>query len=167
MLMTCPKCGKLLQGKEGDQCPDCKLFLQPPSRIRPRDDEDDPPVVSSPRAEERPVVVKTLRTVESGTGKGWITFLRGLLWVSFSLICFAGLYFSFGPLKNAILFATNDFGEYSGGLFLFGIAIFLVCVLVAFITLAAGMVALDIAENIRRSANNTSRILEILNQQEK
>lgn len=142
-------------------CQNCKKIIPNGMRSCPTcGDADDTPEISGAHAAERPVG-------EGGIGKRWIAFLRGLLWVSFSLICLAGLYYSFGPLKRAILFATNDLGEYSGGLFLSGIAILLVCVLVAFITLAAGMVALDVAENIRRSANNTSQILEILDRQEK
>lgn len=167
MLMMCPKCGKLVQGKEGDQCPDCKLFLQPPSRIRATDDEDDTSVVSGSPAAGHPAVAKRVKNGEAGTGERWITFLRALLWVSFGLFCFVDLYYSFRAFKSAIWDITNGLGEFAGSSLLAGITILLGGILVAFITLAAGMVALDVAENIRRSANNTSHILEILDRQGK
>ncbi len=166
MLMTCPKCGKLVQGKEGDQCSECKIFLRPPNRIQARD-EDDSPATPSPRTAERLVLAKIAKAGESGTGGRWIAFLRGLLWISFSLICFVALFYSFRSFTSAIWYVSNGLGEYAGHIFLYGIIILLGGILVAFIALAAGMVTLDVAENIRRSANNTSRILEILGQQEK
>ena len=104
---------------------------------------------------------------KTGTGERWIGFLRGLLWISFSLICLVALYYSFRFFTSAIWYVSNGLGKYAGDIFLSGIIVLLGGTLVAFIALATGMVTLDVAENIRRSANNTSRILEILGQQEK
>lgn len=111
MLMTCPKCGKLLQGKEGDQCPDCKLFLQPPDRIRPRDDEDDPRPVSRPRAAERPVVAKVAESRESNS------YVVSLV---ISIISFfASVFFVYQGFDKMTNYRNSDYGRsinaYVGG----------------------------------------------------
>lgn len=88
MLMTCPKCGKLVQGMEGDQCPDCKIFLRPPNRTQPRD-EDGSPAVSSPRTAERPVVAKVVTSREH-SGYGWLVLFSVISFLSSAFFIYQG-----------------------------------------------------------------------------
>lgn len=90
-----------------------------------------------------------------GKGGGWIGFLRVFLWVWFGLICLAGLIGFFGST------AAGGAGALLGLLFLAA------AVLIAFLSVAGGMVALDAAANIHRCATNSARILELLQQQKK
>lgn len=87
---------------------------------------------------------------QSGKGGGWIGLLRTFLWIYFGLICLVGL----------ILFI--GFSQAGDGGVLMGLLALAGCVLVAFISVAGGMVALDAAQNISRCATNSARILELL-----
>ena len=90
-----------------------------------------------------------------GKGGGWIGFLRVFLWIWFGLICLAGLIGFFGST------AAGGKGA------LLGLLILAAAVLIAFLSVAGGMVALDAAANINRCATNSARILELLQQQQK
>ena len=86
-----------------------------------------------------------------GKGAGWIGLLRVILWIYFGLVCVVGL----------VLFV--GFSAVGGPGFLAGLLALAGCVLLAFVSVAGGMVALDAAQNIRRTAINSARILEMLN----
>lgn len=87
----------------------------------------------------------------SGKGGGWIALMRTFLWILFGLICFFGI----------VLFSrVADENTLVGLLCLAG------CVLLAFVTVAGGMIALDAAANIKRIADNSAKIFDLLNWQQ-
>ena len=101
----------------------------------------------APPPPQAPVYIDGLE----GKGAGWIGLLRVILWIYFGLICLVGL----------VLFV--GFSAVGGPGFLAGLLALAGCVLLAFVSVAGGMVALDAAQNIRRTAINSARILEMLN----
>lgn len=90
---------------------------------------------------------------QAGKGTGWIKFLRVFLWIWFALICLAGV------IAFVRMISTGyDEAAWMGFLILAG------AVLLAFVSIAGGMVALDAAANISRCATNSARILDLLQQ---
>ena len=85
---------------------------------------------------------------QTGKGGGWIGFLRVFLWIFFGLLCLVGVIGFAGMAANG-----------QGGP---GMLILLGCILLAFLSVAGGMIALDAAKNISRCATNSARILELL-----
>ncbi len=84
---------------------------------------------------------------KGGKGGGWIGFLRVFLWIWFGLVCLFGVIVCVGWIDiNPVI----------------GFLCFLGCVLVAFLSVAGGMVALDACVNIKRCATNSARILDLL-----
>ena len=86
--------------------------------------------------------------------------LRVFLWCLFAVICLAGL-----VSGGALCMEGIQYEELA--MMFAGIGVMLGCVLLAFVSVAGGMVALDAAQNIRRCAINSANILELLNQQDK
>ena len=87
---------------------------------------------------------------QGGKGSGWIGLLRVFLWIWFGLLCLGGLVTFIALLSAGARGALLGFGALIGS------------VLVAFLSVAGGMVALDAAANISRCATNSARILDIL-----
>lgn len=86
--------------------------------------------------------------------------LRVFLWLLFTVICMVGIF------SGGLMIMTGlDIEEFAP--VLAGLGIILVSVLLAFVAVASGMVALDAAQNIRRCAINSANILALLNQQVK
>ncbi len=90
---------------------------------------------------------------ENGTGMGWIVFMRVILWILFSTVVI-------GAVVRAIVMFSQD-------LVLDGIMTILIAVLAAFVVIGGGMVALNSASNSRKTANNTAKILQFLQEQSK
>ena len=95
---------------------------------------------------------------QSGRGGGWIMLLRVFLWLLFTAICMVGIIFG-----GLMIMMGPDAGGFP--VVFAGLGIILVSVLLAFVAVASGMVALDAAQNIRRCAINSANILDLLNQQ--
>ena len=72
------------------------------------------------------------------------------LWIWFCLLCLAGLVSFVG------------FAAMGGVGVLVGLGTLIGCVLLAFLSVAGGMIALDAAANISRCATNSARILDLL-----
>jgi uncharacterized membrane protein len=90
-----------------------------------------------------------------GKGGGWIGFLRVFLWIWFAVICLFGLVvFSFAAVQGGTAAA-------------WGLLTLVVSVLIGFLSIAAGMVALDACANLSRCATNSARILDLLQEQKK
>ena len=92
-----------------------------------------------------------------GKGGGWIAFLRVFLWIWFALLCLAGV-----ALCISAFYAASQTRRGGEEMILAGIGSLVGCVLMAFLSVAGGMVALDAAANIKRCASNSARILEEL-----
>lgn len=103
----------------------------------------------------------TVKGGGDGKGSGWITFLRVFLWIWFGLLCLAGLVLCVSAFNQAsnVRYWSNDA---STQLILAGLGSLVGCVLLAFLSVAGGMVALDAAANIKRCATNSARILDEL-----
>ena len=115
-----------------------------------------PPPPDSPTPS--PAKPDPLPAGQSGRGGGWIMLLRVFLWLLFTAICMAGIIFG-----GLMIMTGPDAGGFP--VVLAGLGIILVSVLLAFVAVASGMVALDAAQNIRRCAINSANILDLLNQQ--
>ncbi|MCI9671123.1 MAG: hypothetical protein HFF49_06150 [Lawsonibacter sp.] len=117
-----------------------------------------PPPPDSPTPS--PAKPDPLPAGQSGRGGGWIMLLRVFLWLLFTVICMVGIF------SGGLMIMTGlDIEEFAP--VLAGLGIILVSVLLAFVAVASGMVALDAAQNIRRCAINSANILALLNQQVK
>ena len=91
------------------------------------------------------------KTGKTGKGMGWIVFLRVILWIMFAAIVITGIVLAiqwlyWEPLMSVLYF----FGS----------------ILLAFITVAGGMIALNNATNLRSIAMNTALTVELLQKQE-
>lgn len=85
-----------------------------------------------------------------GGGFGWIVFLRVILWIFFGLIMLSAL------IAGVEFMSWGDEGV------LIGFATILGGALVAFLTVACGMISLNNASNIHKIATNSARILDEL-----
>lgn len=88
---------------------------------------------------------------EAGSGLGWITFLRVVLWIIFSLMLLSSLGAGF------VLIGRGD-----GETILMGVGALVGGIFVSFLSVAAGMIALNNAKNLHKIANNSAKILDIL-----
>lgn len=151
--IICPACGKTIE--EGNAfCPYCGVSVDGKNEWAPPPVE--PPhaaegaAYTPPPAPGNPVYPMPTQG-KSGTGLGWIIFLRVMLWIFFALIeigTLASIYFMLLYSRgHAILPAVLTL---LGG------------TLIAFLTVAGGMVALNNATNLRRIAINTAKTLELL-----
>lgn len=86
---------------------------------------------------------------KTGSGFGWIVFMRVILWIVFAGIVVSALIIGIGLLGRR---RTQ----------LEGILVILGGILTAFITIAAGMVALNNASNLNKIATNSAKILDEL-----
>lgn len=82
--------------------------------------------------------------LQRGQGGGWIALLRVFLWIEFICVIIAGV------VIFALFIQTRRPLE--------GIAILIASVLIAFLSVALGMVALDAAKNIKSLTDNSAVI---------
>lgn len=87
----------------------------------------------------------------AGGGFGWIVFMRVILWFVFGMILFSSL------IGGIVLMAGKTWP--------FGILAIFGGVLLAFIAIAGGMIALNNASNLHKIATNTARILDEMQKQ--
>lgn len=85
-----------------------------------------------------------------GGGFGWIVFMRVILWIFFGLILLASL------VSGVQFMAMGDEGV------LIGFGIMLGGTLVAFLSVALGMISLNNASNLHKIATNSAHILDEL-----
>lgn len=85
-----------------------------------------------------------------GGGFGWIVFMRVILWIFFGLILLASL------VSGVQLMAEGDEG------ILIGFLVMLGGTLVAFLSVAMGMISLNNASNLHKIATNSAHILDEL-----
>lgn len=160
---VCSGCGRELTAEQAF-CPDCgrpaKAVQEPtqPAQAAPAQPvppKPEAPVRPAPSYQQNPYPqmpyqpnpVFYQKTGKTGKGMGWIVFLRVILWITFAAIVITGtvlairwLYWE--PLMSALYF----FGS----------------ILLAFITVAGGMIALNNATNLRSIAMNTALTVELL-----
>ena len=146
-MLFCSKCG-MKQPEEGGAAPAGRPAPGPGPAGAPVPPATPPSNPAGPYPPAPPV-----RMGDTGRGAGWIMFLRVLLWIVFAAICLTGLYLAM-PIFN--------YGGSDGAIAALGIIVG--SVLLAFTVVAAGMVSLDAAQNIRRCAINSANILDLLNQ---
>ena len=79
------------------------------------------------------------------------------LWIWFGLLCLAGV-----ALCISAFYTASQVRRGGEEIILAGLGSLVGCVLVAFLSVAGGMVALDAAANIKRCATNSARILDLL-----
>ena len=109
-----------------------------------------PSSIPQPEASQapRPVPPYTPPVPIGGRGSGWIAFLRIFLWFWFTLVCVSG---AFGGMYFVHM---EEFGL--AALVLFG------SILLAFLSIAGGMVALDAACNLKACADYSAEIAALL-----
>ena len=190
-MITCTKCGNQINGDEAF-CPYCGISIQsmndqpeapqsapqpqaPQSAPQPQAPQSAPQsrayqsapqpwaYQSAPQPQVPPVYANPTYTPpvyapqprmsderyvgKTGKGMGWIVFMRVILW-----IIFAGIIVS-GVVMGLRMF---DYDE------VLAIAYILGGVFSAFITVAAGMILLNNATNLRSIATNTAKTVELL-----
>ncbi len=146
-MSFCSKCG-MKQPEEGGAAPAGRPGPGPASApVPPAPPRSYPAGPSYPPA-------PSVRMGDTGRGAGWIMFLRVLLWIVFGGICLLGLALAMP------LFQYSSYGADP----MVGLGIIVGSVLIAFTVVAAGMVSLDAAQNIRRCAINSANVLDLLNQ---
>lgn len=117
------------------------------------------PVQTAPRNETMPIMEQNMPRLlprikgETGCGKGWIVFLRVLLWIFFTLMMLA-----------TIASAVRMFAEGDEEMTLIALGVFIGGIFLSFLTVAGGMISLNNAENHLRTANNTAKIISLLQQ---
>lgn len=98
-----------------------------------------------------------------GKGGGWIGFLRVMAWVLFALIEISVIVAGFMMIANSF----NGYWGFSWALFGSGLGILAGGTLIAFIMVASINVTLDMAMNTARTATNTAKIAEKIEEIEK
>lgn len=112
MLMTCPKCGKLVQGSEGAQCPECKIFLQPPQVAqRMSREKEERPSLAAPA--EKPVVAR-LATDKQTSGYGGLSVMAILSFLASIYFLYLG-YDKITNYYNSENFSRLNKNAYVGG----------------------------------------------------
>ena len=165
-LITCPRCGKLIEGKEAF-CPYCGASTKnaaaaPAAQPNPTAQKQSyapptytPPVnqgYAPPAYPQQPPVQSYEFSGKTGKGMGWIVFMRVILWVIFAGMIIAGI---------VLGVECFDYDEEIGLLYILG------GILSAFITVAGGMIALNNATNLRSIAMNTAKTVELLQELER
>lgn len=157
----CPSCGNAIDIQltycsycGAAQMPNTRADAYPPEPTPQQWPRQEAPAQYSEAPVYTPPIPQMFRYQgEEGIGGGWIVFLRVMLWIFFSIIVLA---YSIAGISMIV----NDLpGE--------GIAILLVGVLAAFLLIAGGMVSLNSASNQRKTATNTAKILQVLQEQSK
>lgn len=146
-MVTCANCGKQVEGNVAF-CRECGA----PLKAAPTRPTTPPPVYTNPAAPQpypqnapMPAYEPAAKT---GKGMGWIVFLRVILWIVFAACVISGL---------SLGIQAMDFGDTGiGFLFILG------GILVGFMAVASGMVALNNATNLRTIASNTAKTVELL-----
>lgn len=165
-LITCPSCGKLMEGKEAF-CPYCGASTKnaagaPSAQPNPTVQEKSyaPPIYTPPVNQsyappvypQQPPVQSYDFSGKTGKGMGWIVFMRVILWIIFAAIIIVGI-------GRGI-----EYFDYNAGVALVQI---LTSILMAFIVVAGGMIALNNATNLRSIAMNTAKTVELLQELKK
>lgn len=168
-IVFCPACGKKINTEDGKYCPACgKLAVteaeeaaasvttgkaqeeQPPETAaeQMQQDTESTAQMEFPAMEEAGAARPPMPAL-SQSGYGWISFMRMVLWNLFSLLALASF------IAGCVLIAKR--GSVSVGL-----GVMLGGTLLAFITIAGGMILLDNAINLDRLARNSEKILKLL-----
>lgn len=101
--------------------------------------------------------------INRGKGGGWIGFMRVMAWLLFVLL-------ELSVVIGGGMLLVNGLNGYWGtdwGLFFSGLGVIVGGTLVAFIMIAAINISLDMAKNTERTATNTARLVEKLEEIEK
>lgn len=102
--------------------------------------------------------------LEKGKGGAWIVFMRVVLWVQFALFSLVGI----AVFVCSLVASSSLPGLFDGaGSVLIGFLIMIGCILFAFLSVAMGMIFLDMAANIKRTTTNSAYTLELLLKKEK
>ena len=143
-IINCSKCGNAYDSANS-HCPFCG---QQTVQV--------PPTQEAPRCPSYPQQVPYYTAPshgKTGSGFGWIVFLRVILWIVFGAIVLSSL---------IIGIRMMSFSRYFGGMAWEGMLVIFGGILTAFITIAAGMVALNNASNLNKIATNSAKILDEL-----
>ncbi len=171
-MKICPKCRNEI-GADMPYCTFCGAQQPPENRVFPHEPTpqqwprgDAPNTVRRPETasaeptaqqwlneEETRMRKQLLLCGERGSGMSWIVFMRVVLWFAFALL--------------VIAFVGRGIWMISYDLVFQGVGVILGGVLVSFIAVGGGMVALNNAGNNRKTANNTAKILQLLQNQDK
>lgn len=139
-IINCSKCGNAYDSANS-YCPFCG---QQTVQV--------PPTQEAPQCPSYPQQVPYYTAPshgKTGSGFGWIVFMRVILWIVFAGIVVSALIIGIGLLGRR---RTQ----------LEGILVILGGILTAFITIAAGMIALNNASNLNKIATNSAKILDEL-----
>lgn len=146
-MVTCSRCGKRVEGNVAF-CHECGAPLKAaPTRPTP------PPTYAAspapqPQPQPRPQPAAAQSAVKTGTGMGWIVFLRVLLWISFAGCVICGIVFGTMAMNYGAV------GE--------GFLAILLGIFVGFLVIAGGMISLNNAENLHTIASNTAKTVDLL-----
>lgn len=104
-----------------------------------------------PRPQQPPVQYQPVSPDRHGKGGGWISFMRVLAWVMFTVLELA-------VLISGVVLIIHGFNSYyaSDEQIVAGIITIIVGTFMAFVMAAGMMIVLDLAKNVSRIASNTA-----------
>lgn len=143
-IINCSKCGNSYDSANS-YCPFCgqQTVQVPPTQEAPQ----------CPSYPQQVPYYTAPSQGKTGTGFGWIVFMRVILWIVFGAIVVASL---------IVGIRMMSFSRYFGGMAWEGMLVIFGGILTAFITIAAGMIALNNASNLNKIATNSAKILDEL-----
>lgn len=143
----CPYCGMGQAEEHGVEAPQWAPPVEnaSPVRFSPSVEKSKLPPIN-PADQYRPQVHG-----KSRSSAGWILFLRVLLWIFFGIMMLGTI----GAVVVMVQDGDSDLLPAALGIFLGG-------TFVSFLTVSAGMIALNNADNIRKTTDNTEMIIDLL-----
>lgn len=143
MQKNCNKCGSPLNENESF-CSACGTPVEQPGASAPNNASAQPPF--NPPVYPQPTSYRSVAGKRGG-GMGWIVFLRVIAWVLFGAMILAGLIYAFEIIDEAPEIALLSIAG---------------SVLSAFLLVAGIMISLNNASNLRKIAENTADMVELL-----
>ncbi len=157
----CPSCGNEIDAQTtycnycgAAQRPNVRTEAYPPEPTPQQWPRQNEPMMQQPEyMPQAPIYApqSPMFYAQEGGGLGWIVFLRVILWIVFAAVI---AYYTYIGIQLIDYYAETE-----------GILTIAFGVLLGFIIIAGGMVALNNASNHRKTANNTAKILQILQMQ--
>ena len=164
--MICKKCGAEIT-ENVKFCTNCGTNTE---IIEEKQIEQIPSPAPAPQPQMAP---KRMYSIKTGKGGGWIVFAKILLWLLFAGIILIGIssgimLISTGLSSTGSVNVPEEYYYYYGAMrvepmlaVVSGIAVIIVSIILAFVTVCTGFLAIDACLNLKNMNDNLSELIKI------